>query len=95
MIQPYYKDLTTIGGAGNIVHTGACVIFGVELASSVSAELIVYDDPATTNNPVFELRVTAQTPTDRATIPDRGYFFPHGCFAVMNAGRGRVIWSPA
>lgn len=93
MIKPYYTAITS---TPTVVHDGACVIYGVELARSANAELIVYNHASGTNNPIFELRTSSQTPTDRANIPEGGYFFSNGCYVVKSsAGNGKVIWYPA
>lgn len=91
MIKPYYTDLST---GDNVVHDGPCVIYGIELARSGAADLLVYNDPDSADTPVFELRVTGETPTDRMTNTE-GYFLSNGCFAVLSAGNGKVIWYPA
>jgi len=93
MIKPY---CTAITSTTTVVHAKPCVIYGVELARSATAELIVYNHASATTNPIFELRTSGETPTDRASIPEGGYFFSNGCYvAKSSAGNGKVIWYPA
>jgi len=84
---------TVLSVVDNTVRSGPCQIYGIELARKAEAELKTYNATDATNN-ISICKTSAQSPTDRAKIPDRGYFLANGIFANLSAGEGIIVWSP-
>lgn len=85
---------TVLSVGNNTVRPGPCQIYGIELIRAGSAELKTYNHASSATNNISMCKVSSQTPTDRAKIPDRGHFLANGIFAVLSAGEGIITWSP-
>ena len=85
---------TVLSTGDNTVRPGPCQIYGVELVRAASAELKTYNHASSATNNIFICKTSSQKPTDRAKIPDKGYFLANGIYATLSAGEGIIIWSP-